>query len=168
MRLYMLLSAVTVSLGSFAAPSLLAIIAGSKWSRAGDVLGVYCLYIPFLALNGLTESFVASVASEAEVHKQSRWMGAFSVAFAASAFAFMSVFPLGAQGLVLANIINMLCRIVWSFVFIKSFFKKKKTTVSFRSLIPGSTVALSLSTFIIMHKLHILDKAHAEPQPGRS
>lgn len=163
MRLYILLSAVIVSLGPFAAPSLLAIVAGSKWSRAGDVLGVYCFYIPFLALNGLTESFVASVASEAEVHGQSVWMGVFSVAFAASAFVFMRVFPLGAQGLVLANIINMLCRIVWSFVFIKAFFRRNNTTVSVRSLIPGSTVALSLSTFVTMRQLHVLDKAQSEP-----
>ncbi|KAK2616169.1 Oligosaccharide translocation protein rft1 [Conoideocrella luteorostrata] len=164
-RLYVLLSAIIVSLGPFASPSLIAIVAGARWSKegAGDVLGVYCFYVPFLALNGLTESFVASVASEAEVHIQSIWMGAFSLAFAASSFIFMSVFPLGAQGLVLANIINMLCRIVWSFTFIKAFFRKNNVDISVKSLVPGSTVALALSTLVVMHQLNVLDAAAAEP-----
>lgn len=164
-RLYILLSAVIVSLGPFAAPSLLAIVAGGRWiaAGAGDVLSMYCFYIPFLALNGLTESFVASVASEAEVHKQSMWMAVFSVAFATSAFVFMSVFPLGARGLVLANIINMLCRITWSLVFITGYFGRNKTTLSFRSLVPESTVALALSTLVLMHQLHVLENAGSRP-----
>ena len=165
LKLYVLLSAVVVSVGPFAAPSLLAVVAGRRWTGvgAGHVLGVYCFYIPFLALNGLTESFVASVASQAEVHGQSVWMGAFSVVFAASAFVFMRVFSLGAEGLVLASIVNMLCRIVWSFAFIKAYFKRHQVTMSVRSLIPASTVALSLSTWVAMRQLHILDKAESEP-----
>jgi oligosaccharide translocation protein RFT1 len=160
MRLYLLLSAIIVCLGPFAAPPLLAIVAGRQWALAGagDVLRVYCFYIPFLALNGLTESFVASVASEADVHRQSAWMAVFSFAFIASAFVFMRVFELGAQGLVLANIINMLCRITWSLGFIKAFFVKKKTALSVTSLIPGGTVALSISTLVAMRQLDILDR----------
>ncbi|CAM1501181.1 Fc.00g103430.m01.CDS01 [Cosmosporella sp. VM-42] len=142
LRLYILLSAIVVNIGPFAAPPLIAIVAGKQWagSGAGDVLAAYCFYIPFLALNGLTESFVASVATEAEVHKQSGWMGAFSIAFAASAFLFMRVFPLGATGLVLANIINMLCRIIWSGFFINAFFKRHGVDFGFKSLLPGTTL----------------------------
>ncbi|EHK24103.1 uncharacterized protein TRIVIDRAFT_112056, partial [Trichoderma virens Gv29-8] len=94
-----------LSIGPFAAPALLSIVVGSRWtgSGAGQVLGTYCFYIPFMGLNGITESFVASVATEAQVHRQSFWMGIFSAVFAASAFLLMSVFPLGAQGLVYAN-----------------------------------------------------------------
>ncbi|GJN86692.1 oligosaccharide translocation protein rft1 [Purpureocillium lilacinum] len=165
MRLYILLSAVVVSVGPFAAPSLLAIVAGRRWTGvgAGDVLGAYCFYIPFLALNGLSESFVASVASEGQVHRQSVWMGAFSVAFAASAFLFMRVFPLGAQGLVLANSVNMLCRIVWSVAFIKSFFAAHNTDFAVAELIPTATVATSLATFALLHQLHVLHTAETEP-----
>ncbi|KFG78235.1 oligosaccharide translocation protein RFT1 [Metarhizium anisopliae] len=132
LRLYIILSAIAVGLGPFAAPPLLSIVAGKRWTDdgAGDVLGVYCFYIPFLALNGITESFIASVASETEVQRQSMWMGVFSVAFAASAFVFMRVFPLGAQGLVLANIINMLCRVIWSSAFIKAYFRRNSCRVT--------------------------------------
>ncbi|POR34811.1 Oligosaccharide translocation protein RFT1 [Tolypocladium paradoxum] len=165
LRLYIILSAVVVGIGPFAAPSLLSIVAGKRWTGfgAGEVLGVYCFYVPFLALNGLTESFVASVASEAEVHRQSIWMGVFSVAFATSAFVFMRVFPLGAQGLVLANIINMLCRIVWSVVFIESFFRRHRVEFTVGSLLPGTTIATSLSTYVLLHKLHNMEQAEAEP-----
>lgn len=161
LRLYILLSSVIISVGPFAASSLLAIVAGKQWagSGAGDVLAAYCFYIPFLGLNGLTESFVASVATEAEVHKQSGWMGAFSVIFATSAFLFMRVYPLGAIGLVLANIINMGCRIIWSGAFIKRYFKQHGTDFKIKSLAPESTVGVSIATAILLKQLKIADNA---------
>ena len=165
LRFYMLLSIVVVSLGPFAARPLLAIVAGKRWvgSGAGDVLAAYCFYIPFLALNGIAESFVASVATEAEVHRQSGWMGAFSVAFAASAFLFMRVIPLGATGLVIANSINMFCRINWSAVFIDSYFRKHGDDFGFQSLIPQSAFILSITTAALMYKLNVLENAEQEP-----
>ena len=165
LRFYLLLSIVVASLGPFAAHPLLAIVAGRRWigSGAGDVLAAYCFYIPFLALNGIAESFVASVATQGQVHRQSIWMGAFSVAFAASAFLFMSVFPLGATGLVLANSINMLCRIVWSGSFINAYFREHGTDISFSHLIPSGALILSLCTSAIMYKLNVAENAEREP-----
>ncbi|CZR47178.1 uncharacterized protein FPRO_08552 [Fusarium proliferatum ET1] len=161
LRLYILLASIIISLGPFAAPPLLAIVAGKQWagSGAGDVLAAYCFYIPFMGLNGLTESFVASVATEAEVHIQSVWMGAFSVIFAASAFLFMRIYPLGAIGLVLANIINMGCRIIWSGAFIKRFFKTHGTDFKIKSLIPESTLGVSIATAILLKQLKVVDNA---------
>nr|RBQ95469.1 hypothetical protein FVER53263_09260 [Fusarium verticillioides] len=161
LRLYILLTSVIISLGPFAAPPLLAIVAGKQWagSGAGDVLAAYCFYIPFMGLNGLTESFVASVATEAEVHIQSVWMGAFSVIFAVSAFLFMRIYPLGAIGLVLANIINMGCRIIWSGAFIKRFFKRHGTDFKIKSLIPESTLGVSIATAILLRQLKVVDNA---------
>ncbi|KAL6408820.1 oligosaccharidyl-lipid flippase [Ilyonectria robusta] len=156
LRLYILLSTVVVSIGPFVAPHLLAIVAGKRWidSGAGDVLKAYCFYIPFLALNGLTESFVASVATEAEVHKQSGWMTAFSAVFATSAFVFMSIFPLGAIGLVVANMINMFCRIVWSGVFINRFFTRHGADFSFLSFLAnGTTGAVASLAAVLLHQL---------------
>ncbi|KAF5026245.1 hypothetical protein F66182_1676 [Fusarium sp. NRRL 66182] len=161
LRLYILLSSIIVNIGPFAAPPLLALVAGKQWagSGAGHVLAAYCFYIPFLALNGLTESFVASVATEAEVHKQSGWMGAFSVMFASSAFLFMRIYPLGAIGLVLANIINMACRIIWSGAFIKRFFKQHGAEFKIKSLLPESTLGVSIATAILLKQLKIADNA---------
>lgn len=164
-RLYLVLSAAVASVGPFAAPSLLALVAGSRWAGvgAGDVLATYCLYVPFLALNGLAESFVASVATERQVHRQSLWMAAFSVAFAASAYTLMRVYPLGARGLVLANIVNMLCRIVWSAAFIRAFFTTHLADFSIAALLPRSTLVVSLATIALLRRLHVQDKAESEP-----
>nr|UWK20064.1 oligosaccharidyl-lipid flippase [Trichoderma albolutescens] len=165
LHLYILLSAIIVSIGPFAAPPLLSVVAGSRWtdSGAGQVLGTYCFYIPFMGLNGITEAFVASVASEAQVHRQSFWMGIFSAVFAASAFLFMSVFPLGAQGLVYANSINMLCRIVWSGTFIVNYFKSHDLDFAPASLFPTTTIAVSLSTLGLLRWLNVQDDGQKRP-----
>ncbi|UKZ67908.1 uncharacterized protein TrAtP1_009067 [Trichoderma atroviride] len=165
LRLYILLSAIIVSIGPFAAPALLSIVAGKLWtgSGAGQVLSTYCFYIPFMGLNGITEAFVASVASEAQVHRQSFWMGLFSAAFAASAFLFMRVFPLGAIGLVYANIINMLCRIIWSSVFINKFFKSHGLDFAPASLYPTTPIAVSLSTLVLLRQLKFHEVGQERP-----
>ncbi|KAJ6790256.1 hypothetical protein PWT90_10102 [Aphanocladium album] len=165
LRLYLLLSGFVVSVGPFAAPPLLRIIVGSRWdgSGAGDVLAIYCLYVPFLAINGLTESFVASVATEAEVHRQSVWMGFFSAMFAASAYGFMGVLGLGAQGLVYANIVNMFCRIVWSLLFIRRYFARYNDDFSVRKLIPDETIAVSVSTFAGLYQTGIANEIDETP-----
>ncbi|KAK7430691.1 Oligosaccharide translocation protein rft1 [Neonectria magnoliae] len=167
LKLYILLSVIIINIGPFAAPPLLAIVAGKSWvgSGAGDVLAAYCLYIPFLALNGLTESFVASVATEAEVHQQLGWMGAFSVAFASSAFVFMRIFPLGAIGLVVANMINMFCRIVWSSVFIHRFFRRHGVDFGFRTLLPdgATSVTAPVATALVLRYFQVHKGAEDEP-----
>lgn len=165
LRCYVLLSVLVVSLGPFAAPSLLSIVAGRRWagSGAGDVLASYCLYIPFLALNGIAESFVASVATEAEVHRQSLWMGVFSVAFASAAFLLMRVIPLGAQGLVYANAVNMLCRIIWSGVFINHFFKKEGVRFGLWELVPWNGLLLSGVAAGTMAWLDVARDGETEP-----
>ncbi|KAJ4159206.1 uncharacterized protein LMH87_008114 [Akanthomyces muscarius] len=165
LRLYLLLSGFVVSIGPFAAPPLLRIIVGSRWdgSGAGDVLAIYCLYVPFLAINGLTESFVASVATEAEVHRQSVWMGFFSAMFAGSAYIFMGVLGFGAQGLVYANIVNMFCRIIWSLLFIKRYFTRYNENFSVRKLIPDETIAVSVSTFAGLYQTGIAKEIDETP-----
>lgn len=104
-------------------PRVFHLLGGDRWaSREVDgLLSLYCYYIPFLAFNGISEAFVASVASPSELRKQAGWMGAFSVCFAAAAFLFLKVWELGARGLIYANIVNMVVRTVWSFSFIRSY-----------------------------------------------
>ena len=165
LRLYALLSSVVVALGPPAATPLLAIVAGRQWigAGAGGVLAAYCFYVPLLALNGATESFVASVASEAQVHRQSAWMGAFSVVFAAAAFVFMRVLGWGAGGLVAANAINMLCRVVWSVAFIKDYFGRHGVAFDVAALVPGGVLAASLSTLFVVYNLDVVAQSHTAP-----
>ena len=123
---YALLSLLAFSLGPALAPPLLSLIAGSRWSAtgAGDVLGAYTFYIPLLAMNGVTEAFVAAVASNGELYAQSVWMGMFSAGFAGSAYFFLRVLESGARGLVWSNCVNMGLRIVFNVAFVRRFFAR--------------------------------------------
>jgi len=139
LRTYALLSLIIVTLGPTAAPLLLSLVAGPAWanSGAGACLAAYMWYIPLLAVNGVAEAFVASVATESEVHWQSLWMGAFSVGFAGAGFVFLRLLDLGAIGLVVANSINMLCRIVWCVVFIRGYFARTEVEFELLDLMPN-------------------------------
>jgi oligosaccharide translocation protein RFT1 len=138
LKAYMLLSVCVLVIGPTIAPLLLKIVAGPAWieSGAGDVLARYCFYIPFLAINGLTEAFVSSVATELQVNHQSVWMLAFSAGFAGAAYFFLGILDLGAEGLVWANTLNMATRIVWSTLFISSYMKRHNTRLEFGDILP--------------------------------
>ncbi|PSR90302.1 Rft protein-domain-containing protein [Coniella lustricola] len=150
---YTLASLPLLAFGPVAAPLVLSIVAGPQWtaSGAGDALAVYVYYIPLLAINGLTEAFVASVATEAQVHRQSAWMMGFSLVFAVAGYVFMRVLAWGAIGLVCANAINMACRIVWAVVFIQRYFahyasssSSKGTSWEFSRVLPKpATIVLA-------------------------
>ncbi|KAF4629361.1 hypothetical protein G7Y89_g8788 [Cudoniella acicularis] len=156
LKSYVLLSVCVLSAGPTVAPLLLNIVAGPRWasSGAGEVLATYCYYIPLLAINGVTEAFVSSVATESEVNKQSVWMLAFSAGFAGSAFIFLRVLALGAQGLVWANVLNMTFRIVWSTAFIAQFLKRHGSNFELNEIIPRPvTIAVGVGTYAILTRL---------------
>ncbi|KAI9054166.1 hypothetical protein LZ554_001337 [Drepanopeziza brunnea f. sp. 'monogermtubi'] len=156
LRSYVLFSACVVAVGPSIAPLLLKIVAGARWtsSGAGHVLATYCYYIPLLAINGLTEAFVSSVATKSEIHKQTVWMIAFSVGFAGASVFFLRFLSLGAEGLVWANALNMLFRITWSTAFIQSYLRRYESTFSLGELLPKPlTVAAGVGTYAVLAQL---------------
>jgi oligosaccharide translocation protein RFT1 len=156
LRAYVLLSVCVLSIGPMIAPLLLGVIAGSEWTKsgAGQVLATYCYYIPPLAINGVTEAFVSSVATKAEVNRQSMWMLAFSAGFAGAAFVFLKILHLGAEGLVWANTLNMVFRIIWSTAFIGAYLKRHGTGLVMNSLMPRPlTVALGAGTYSVLFQM---------------
>ncbi|KAF8422682.1 Rft protein-domain-containing protein [Tirmania nivea] len=126
LRLYSLLSTFFFSTGPPLAPLLLSLVVGSRWSNsaAGSVLSSFCYYIPLLAVNGITEAFVQSVASSKQLQQQSLWMFGFSVGFGLAGYVFLKELGWGAQGLVWANVVNMVLRIVWSWWFMRGYFRR--------------------------------------------
>lgn len=156
LRSYVLLSVCVLAVGPTLAPLLLKILVGSRWttSGAGDVLATYCYYIPLLAINGLTEAFVSSVANEKEVNQQSMWMLAFSAGFGGAAFFFLRFLDLGAEGLVWANVLNMVFRIMWSSAFITSYMKRNGTRLEYETLAPERvTIAAAAGTAAVVRQL---------------
>ncbi|KAK4133843.1 Rft-1-domain-containing protein [Trichocladium antarcticum] len=142
---YLLLSLVITTLGPTAASPLLALVAGPRWAGSGAAtcLATYMWYIPLLAINGVAEAFVASVASQQEVNRQSTWMGVFSVVFGAAGVVCLRVLEWGAQGLVVANGVNMLCRVVWCAVFIRRYFTDKGVGFDVLGFVPSPVSLLA-------------------------
>ncbi|PQE13278.1 oligosaccharide translocation rft1 protein [Rutstroemia sp. NJR-2017a WRK4] len=156
LQAYLLLSVIVMAIGPTAAPLLINMLAGPRWqaSGAGHVLAWYCYYIPLLALNGISEAFVSSVATKTEVYKQSIWMTAFSMGFGCAAYLFLGVMDLGAEGLVLANMVNMLLRIVWSGIFIKKYCIRHGTKFELRNhLSRPSTISLAVVTYATLAQM---------------
>ncbi|KAK5956801.1 Oligosaccharide translocation protein rft1 [Knufia fluminis] len=104
-------------------PILISTLLGSKsqWNstQTAQLLSAYSYYIPFLAINGILDAFVTSVATEAELGWQSVMMIGVTGLYLSVAALFMDAMKLGAVGLVYANIINMVLRIIFSLWFIQ-------------------------------------------------
>ena len=124
LHLYGLLSTFIVCIGPTLAPILLGIVAGRQWvaTSAASVLSLYCYYIPLLAMNGILEAFVSSVATLEVLRIQSMWMMGYSVIFGLASYILLGVYKLGAHGLVWANGFNMMMRILYSGGFVRGYF----------------------------------------------
>jgi oligosaccharide translocation protein RFT1 len=142
---YLLLSLVVTTLGPTAASPLLSLVAGPRWAGSGAAtcLATYMWYIPLLAINGVAEAFVSSVATQQEVNRQSAWMGVFSVVFGAAGVVCLKIMEWGARGLVVANGVNMLCRIVWCAVFIERYFASKGVRFEVLGVMPSPGALLA-------------------------
>ncbi|KAJ1650639.1 Oligosaccharide translocation protein rft1 [Dispira simplex] len=123
LRVHSILGLLFICLGTNYTGLVVHLLGGERWTHtsAASTLAVYCVYIPILAYNGLTEAFVQSVASEAQLNALSRAMVFFSLAFVSTAFCLLVVVPLGAVGIVVANMVNMTMRITYSVRFINTF-----------------------------------------------
>lgn len=137
--------------------TLIDLLVGSVWSQtpAPLVLSVYCIYVPIMGINGVTEAFVAAVASEETLSKLNYWLIAFSAGFVGAGVIFMKGLSAGAIGLVAANVVNLSTRILWSWNFIRSYFlnhrdgrqetNELKRMLSLSNLLPNYLVLLSFS-----------------------
>ncbi|RKP34470.1 Rft protein-domain-containing protein [Dimargaris cristalligena] len=128
---------------------LIDLLVGPRWSHTSAplALAVYCLYIPMMAYNGLTEGFIQSVGSKAELEALSQAMVGFSAAFLGTAWLLIDVADLGTVGLIVANMVNMGLRIIYATRFIDSYWRdphhKVGVRVNWASLWPNqATLAL--------------------------
>ncbi|KAK9480936.1 Rft protein-domain-containing protein [Lipomyces japonicus] len=115
LRVYSHLAIFCFVIGPSAAPFLLTLVAGKKWTTGvsgKSVISAYAYYIPLLAFNGILEAFVQSGATPAQVREQSALMLGFSAVFALCGYLFIRVLKFGAPGLVYANMVNLSLRIV--------------------------------------------------------
>ncbi|KAL8668902.1 MAG: hypothetical protein Q9168_006488 [Polycauliona sp. 1 TL-2023] len=158
LRFYLVTCTMAVAIGPSFSPLLLRVVAGSRWSdsEAPSVLAAYCYYVPFLAVNGILEAFVSAGATPEELRVQSVWMIAFSAAFVGTGFLLLNTWDQGAHGLVVANAINMLCRIAWSWQFVEGHLRRRGAVLDFAAILPSAgTMAYASATALYLTRAEL-------------
>ncbi|KAK2873660.1 hypothetical protein FQN49_002193 [Arthroderma sp. PD_2] len=145
LRGYTILCVVISAIGPAAVPLAINLIIGSHWDslQTQQVLSSYCYYLPFLAVNGITEALVSAAATNSELRLQTKWMGILSALFVAAAYVFLKITQSGVYGLLWANLVNMAARIIWSTFFIMRFFEKHGTKLRARDVLPNLGVCVT-------------------------
>lgn len=121
-RLVAVLGLLGLTFGPPYAQLVLHVLYSSHWGtrESAGLLGTYCSYLLFLAVNGVTEAFVHAVSSGSQLHRANGWLLAFSLLHLPTCY--LAIRRWGAAGLVLANCGNMALRIGYSLARIRSFF----------------------------------------------
>ncbi|KAI8643235.1 Rft protein-domain-containing protein [Parasitella parasitica] len=147
-KFHVLLGLVFICFATNYTSTLIDLLVGKKWSigkgNAPGTLAMYCVYIPFMGINGITEGFVQAVASKGDLTRLSYFMVLFSVCFMASGFVFMHQLELGATGLIMANMVNLTIRICYSWHYIRRYFSH--IALSMRQWSPH---VATLSSFVL-------------------
>ncbi|EFE39663.1 nuclear division Rft1 protein, putative [Trichophyton verrucosum HKI 0517] len=145
LRGYGILCVSISAVGPAAVPLAIKLIIGSHWDspETQQVLSLYCYYIPFLAVNGITEAFVSAAATNSELRLQTKWMGILSAVFVVAAYVFLRITQSGVYGLLWANLVNMAARIIWSSFFIQRFFEKHDSKLHAREILPSLGVCIA-------------------------
>ncbi|KAK6275733.1 hypothetical protein POUND7_005442 [Theobroma cacao] len=163
LKLVLLIGLIFLAFGPSYSYSLVRLLYGQKWSdgEASAALRYYCLYIIVLAMNGTSEAFLHAVATENQLKRSNDSLLVFSVIYVASNY--LLIRSAGAVGLILANSLNMILRIIYSAVFIKHFFQES-FSFSFYSCLPSGWPMLLLSgvTTLISEKV-FLDRKNFWP-----
>ncbi|KAK7851690.1 protein rft1 like protein [Quercus suber] len=140
----------------------LKLLYGQKWSdgEASTALRYYCVYIIVLAMNGTSEAFLHAVATENQLKRSNDSLLVFSVIYIV--LNVLLIRSAGAVGLILANSLNMVLRIIYSTLFIKRYFQD--SSFSFSSCLPSGWKVLLFSgvTTLISEKI-FLDRKNFWP-----
>ncbi|KAF9028163.1 Rft-1-domain-containing protein [Hymenopellis radicata] len=135
-------------------------------TSAPRLLSAWLWYIPFLALNGQLEAFLASAADTSELNGQSTWMAIFSVLYTGSAILAYKL-QLGDTSLVYANVLNLGARIVYAAVWISEYFRRRggagEQVFRWKIVLPSLRMCCSLMVCGLM-----LDIRDAIARGGRS
>ncbi|XP_018429666.1 PREDICTED: protein RFT1 homolog [Nanorana parkeri] len=124
LKLVTLIGLFIIAFGYAYSQLALDIYGGSMLSEGtGPVLlRCYCLYVPLLAINGITECFTFATMSKEEVDRYNYVMLVLSLSFLCLSY-YMTHW-LGSVGFILANCFNMGLRITHSLLYIRKYFRK--------------------------------------------
>ncbi|KAI8337691.1 Rft protein-domain-containing protein [Chlamydoabsidia padenii] len=150
-RFHVILGLIFICFGTNYTATLIDLLVGKRWSHgegnAPLVLSFYCMYVPIMGINGITEGFVQAVASRSDLAKLSYYMVGFSLCFMGAGVFFMHILQLGAIGLVLANMVNLGIRITYSWYYIITFFRSQEISTHQLTLLAWLPSYMTMSAF---------------------
>ncbi|CAN8237023.1 unnamed protein product [Cochlearia groenlandica] len=149
LKLVILIGLIFMAFGPSYSYSLIRLLYGEKWSDGEATLALkfYCLYIIVLAMNGTSEAFLHAVGDENQLKRSNDSLLVFS-----SIYIILNILLIrsaGAIGLILANSLNMIFRIIYSGKFIQSYFQGT-SLFSFRKCFPLGWQILIVSSIITL------------------
>lgn len=163
LKLVLLIGVVFMTFGPSYSYSLIRMLYGRKWSdgEASTALQYYCFYVIVLAMNGTSEAFLHAVATESQLKRSNDSLLVFSLIYVVMNV--LLIKSAGAVGLILANSLNMILRIIYSAVFIKYYFQDS-SAFSFTSCLPsGWTVLLFSGVITLISEKLFLDHENFWP-----
>lgn len=137
-QLQMLLGMVVVVFGALLSSTLLSLV-GMTDTTKNQAFIAYCIYLPFMGLNGFMEAFMHSVAERRQLLRINIWMTGFTVAYVVLGIQLLHVMRWGSTGMVAANIFNMALRIAYCQRFITQWFSRRgypQLTPKFSQMVP--------------------------------
>jgi len=158
LKLVILIGLIFMAFGPSYSYSLIRLLYGEKWSdgEASLALQFYCLYIIVLAMNGTSEAFLHAVGTKNELERSNDMLLIFSLIYVA--LNILLIRSAGAIGLIMANSLNMIFRIIYSGRFIQRYFQGT-SSFSFRKCFPLGWQILILSSIItLISEKTILDR----------
>ncbi|KAL5722252.1 hypothetical protein ACHQM5_005793 [Ranunculus cassubicifolius] len=163
LKLVLLIGLVVMAFGPSYSYPLIRVVYGPEWSEgeAPKALRFYCFYVIVLAMNGTSEAFLHAVANDQQLKLSNFFLVIFSGIYIV--LNVLLIRSAGALGLIFANSLNMLLRIIYSAIFIKNYFQGA-SVFSFRRCIPSGWLILVLSfVATIISKEAILDPLNFWP-----
>lgn len=88
-----------------------------------SLLRLYCFYLVFLSVNGLTEAFAQATRSTKEIHQYNLFISKIVLLYLIVVYLFVRFF--GIYGIILGNCLNMFCRIVMNSFYISQYIQEK-------------------------------------------
>ncbi|XP_038976310.1 protein RFT1 homolog [Phoenix dactylifera] len=158
LKLVLLIGLVVIAFGPSYSYTLIRILYGKKWSdgEAPAALRYYCFYVITLAMNGTSEAFLHAVSNESQLRKSNDSLLIFSGIYIV--LNILLIRSAGAIGLIAANSMNMMLRIIYSAVFIKRYFQESSSFSFYRCLPSGWTILLLCSATTLLSERIFLDK----------
>ncbi len=111
-KLYTLVAFPFVFVAPFFTHIVVAILGGAKWMDAVSALSAYCVMLPFLAINGMVEGYVQSVASPKQLGEYSKWMILCWIVYGSMSLFLTQRFD-AASSLIVASGVNSVLRSSW-------------------------------------------------------